>query len=85
MVKNQHAWVTLAGGGPVYRDPKLILNSNIQYPQRGTITVDLAQRRVSIDLVEVTSKPGEPEVTKQNPLNGAYEIRHITNEEFIRE
>ena len=69
-------WSNLSGEGPVYRDPELHESSlSHPFPNRGTITIDKKNKRVTIDLQRIVSKPGEPEKLETSPANGTYPIR----------
>jgi|SRR5947209_17085793 len=69
-------WAALGGAGPIFVNPHFQDNPS-DFQCKGTITLDTAGRRVTIEMWRIVSKPGEPERIKPHPANGTFTIERL--------
>ena len=78
-----YCWVTLTGDGPIYKDPKLIINSGTRFAHRGVIEVDRMAKQVVIKLEQSRVEKTQSAIWEPSIANGTYRIREINDEPFL--
>jgi hypothetical protein len=66
-------WTALDGAGPTFENPHFQDNPS-DFRCVGSVTLDMVNRRVRIEMKRIVSKPGEVERLRPHPVNGIYSI-----------